>query len=138
VAKIALVKWKDEFHDQVIPDNLFKFWPVVYHYKDGAGHQVFEELATIILRMLSLPTSNAAFERAFSIMNNVTTKVRNRMKLGLLEAIMSIKIFYFARAQCCTSFCPTEDMIKRFNAKIYNTSEQDLETDLNTVIELTV
>jgi hypothetical protein len=68
----------------------------------------------IILPMLSLPTSNAAVERAFSVMtNNVKTKVRNRMKLGLLEAIMRIKIFYL---QCCTSFCPTEDTIKRFNA----------------------
>jgi hypothetical protein len=124
--KLPLVKWKHEFHDQVIPDNLLKFWPVVYHYKDGAGHHVFEELATIILRVLSLPTSNAAVERVFSVMNNVKTKVQNRIKLGLLEAIMHIKIFYFARAQCCTSFCPTEDMIKRFNANVYNTSEQDL------------
>jgi hypothetical protein len=32
--------------------------------------------------------------------------------------IMRIKIFYFARAQCFTSFCPTEDVIKRFNADI--------------------
>jgi hypothetical protein len=76
--------------------------------------------------VLSLPTSNAAVERVFSVMNNVKTKVQNRIKLGLLEAIMHIKIFYFARAQCCTSFCPTEDMIKRFNANVYNTSEQDL------------
>jgi hypothetical protein len=95
VAKIALVKWKDEFHDQVIPDNLFKFWPVVYHYKDGAGHQVFEELATIILRMLSLPTSNAAFERAFSIMNNVKTKVRNRMKIGVIRSDYEYKNILF-------------------------------------------
>jgi hypothetical protein len=74
--------------------------------------------------MLSLPTSNPAVERAFSVMNNVRTKVQNRMKMGLLEAIMRIKIFYFARAQCFTSFCPTEDMIKRFNANIYRVSNK--------------
>lgn len=129
--KLPLVQWKNEFKGGNIPNNLLKFWPTVFNFKDGAGQQVFKELATVVLHMLSLPTSNAAVERAFSIMNTVKTKIRNQMNLDILQAIMHIKIFYTSRGQCCKDFVPTNAMLTLFNSNMYNkTSETDDDFDL--------
>ena len=115
--KLQLVNWEEEFRGNV-PNNILKFWPIVFNYVDGAGQQIFKELATIVLRLLTFPLSNAAVERVFSIMNSVKTKVRNRLKLTTLEAIIRTKIFCFNRKICCNNFTPTGHMLSLFNSNI--------------------
>ncbi|KAK5642665.1 hypothetical protein RI129_008832 [Pyrocoelia pectoralis] len=143
--KLALVEWQYEFNNKVVPNNILQFWPGVYNYKDGSGQQIFKELATVVLRVLSLPVGNATVERCFSIMNIVKTKIRNRMKLSTLSAIIRTKIYCYNRNICCKNFVASEEMFALFNSSMYsdsgdnanaNTSNNDENSEIETMLNI--
>ena len=70
-----------------IADDPVQFWSVVKKYKEG-DRKPYHDLAGYALACLTTPASNADVERIFSHVNAVKTKVRNRMKLKMLEAIL--------------------------------------------------
>ncbi|XP_070141561.1 uncharacterized protein [Drosophila kikkawai] len=67
------------------------FWAEVYNYVDAAGNKRFSAQASFVLSLFSLPWSNAEVERVFSQMNNVKTKLRNRMGVQTLNSILHIR-----------------------------------------------
>ena len=71
---VSLVQWNT--NEDVTEEEL---WQKVYQYKDASGERAFKELALFALSMLSLPLSNADVERAFSQVNIIKSKLRNRM-----------------------------------------------------------
>jgi len=73
------IDWKDYFKDEV-PNDPAKFWICVRFFKNAGGDFIFKDLSVIVIKLLSLPLSNAVVERVFSIMNLVKTKIKNRMK----------------------------------------------------------
>ena len=111
--RICTVHWK------VTDDNQAeKFWNEVLNYTDAADEHVFSELAVFALSLMSLPFSNAAVERSFSEMNLIKTRVRNRMKLPLLSAIMHVRGYFARHDKNCDDFVPTPDMLT-FNTDMY-------------------
>jgi hypothetical protein len=56
-------------------------------------------------------------------MNNVKTKIRNKMKLTTLNAITITRIYLYSRNICCNNFTPTESMLKLFNSNKKNSKE---------------
>ncbi|XP_066600739.1 SCAN domain-containing protein 3-like [Prorops nasuta] len=118
-----------------VPNNI-KFWPAVYNYIDGSGANVFKELATVVIRLLCLPISNAVVERVFSVMNNIKTKLRNRMSLRTLNAVLITQIYLCSRNMCCNNFCPTEEMIELFNSNIYNENFVGNSDNMEVALEL--
>jgi len=72
--------------------------------------------------------SNAVVERVFSIMNLVKTKIKNRMKLETLEAILLIRI-YFSNNNicCCKNFVISKTMYDLFNYSIYDNTKKNEE-----------
>jgi hypothetical protein len=79
----------------------------------------FPDLGRFALRVLSLPFSNAAVERAFSVMNAVKTKVRNHMSIDLLAAILRVRLRFGVTKRCCNKFQPTQRMFELFTADMY-------------------
>lgn len=71
--------------------NTGLFWAEVHAYRDASGNNAFEELAKFALQLLSLPWSNADVERTFSQLNLVKSKIRNRMQLTTVNAILHIR-----------------------------------------------
>ena len=78
-------------------DDVEQFWVGVANHKDASGENDFSKLSDFVLSMLALPFSNSTVERAFSQMNLIKTKFRNRMKQDMLEALLQIK----HREFCC-------------------------------------
>jgi hypothetical protein len=76
----------------------------VHSYKDCADNNPFKELSLFALKMLSLPHSNADVERVFSVMNTVKTKLRNRLHLRTLNAILNIKYGLKLTQKCCYDY----------------------------------
>ncbi|TGZ35073.1 Uncharacterized protein DBV15_08978 [Temnothorax longispinosus] len=77
--------------------------------------------------MLCLPFSNAVVERAFSIMNVIKNKLRNRMAVKTADAIMRIR---FNMPQGCKNFQPTINMLKKFNSEnMYLVENTEIEQD---------
>ena len=97
--ELVLTDWSLYFGGN-IPSSTVKFWTGVYAYVRG-GERKYEQLARFALRVLSLPISNAAVERAFSIMNAIKIRSRNRMSTVLLIAIMRVRLWLRSRGKCC-------------------------------------
>jgi len=88
IDNIHLIQWEH------ITDTV-KFWAEVLVYKDAGKNNPFNSPALFAIQILSLPWSNAEVERAFSQMNIVKTKLRNRMHLNTLNAMLSIRFVLF-------------------------------------------
>ena len=67
-------------------------------------HASFTELATYALDCLTTPISNAVVERIFSMVSGIKTKPRNRMELGLLDAIVRIRSELLLQEKHCKDF----------------------------------
>ena len=80
------------------------FWSEVYQYKDANGYNTFKELSDTVISTLILPNSNAKVKIIFSAMNNVKSKLRNKMELPLLSFILTIKFGLTRHNKCCHSY----------------------------------
>lgn len=99
-----------------------RFWADVYSINDASGSKRFENISKLVLALLSLPFSNASVERAFSIVSIVKDKLRNKMSVAMLQAIMHIRLTL--DVDCC-DFKPTDKMLKRFNSENVYTNITD-------------
>lgn len=106
-------------------DDVEQFWVAVANHKDASGENDFKEQSYYILSVLALPFSNAAVERAFSQMNLIKTKFRNRMKQEMLEALLPIRGYMAYNNICCNTFTPTSGMLERFTTHIYENVESE-------------
>nr|XP_017097198.2 uncharacterized protein LOC108125494 [Drosophila bipectinata] len=85
--KIHLIRWEKT-------EESMQFWAEVLAYRDAGNNNPFKALALFAIQLFSLPWSNAEVERVFSQMNIVKSKLRNKMALKSLNAILSISIFF--------------------------------------------
>ncbi|KAL7295755.1 hypothetical protein TKK_0011098 [Trichogramma kaykai] len=115
----VLGKNKDEM-------SIYEFWSEVYNCKSAGGKYVYRELALFVFNALCLPSSNAVVEWVFSLMNATKTKVRNKMMLTLLNAILRLKVHLYSRNVCCKQFSITENMLKDFvSSNVYATASEN-------------
>ncbi|XP_071573822.1 uncharacterized protein [Temnothorax nylanderi] len=103
--------------DDVEVVDIIKFWSCVWNMKNGAGHHIFQDLAKFVLSALSLPLSNAVVERLFSVLNVIKTKLRNKLQIEMLEALLRVRTHFQVNGVCCSSFEPSKEMIENFNSK---------------------
>ena len=106
-------------------DDVEQFGVGVANHKDASSENDFKELSDFILSMLALPFSNAAVERAFSQMNLIKTKFRNRMQQEMLEALLWICGYMACNNICCNTLTPTSGMLERFTTHIYENVESE-------------
>jgi len=92
--------------------------------KNSMGECIFKNIASLSLAILCLPFSNASVERVFSIMNIVKNKLRNRMNVESLDAILNVKFSLQRLSMACHNFVITDKMLSLFNHSIYEESEK--------------
>ena len=68
-----------------------KFRAEVEDFKNACGENPFLDLFNCANQALILPHSDADVERVFSAINCAKNKLRNSMKIDLLNAILSIR-----------------------------------------------
>lgn len=100
--------------------EMAQFWIAVWTLTNNQEKKLFPDLTAFALRVLSLPVSNAVVERVFSVMGTVKNKLRNRMGLQMLVAILRIRIHLFTLEICCSKFEPSHKMIQMCNSAIYD------------------
>ncbi|MPC66391.1 hypothetical protein E2C01_060538 [Portunus trituberculatus] len=118
--KLLLVDWRKEFPNEEIPHEAVNFWKVVQKYENAAGEKCFAELAQIVLNAHALPLSTAFGERIFSHVTNIKTKVRNRLSLETMEAVLRFRSRLCSEGICCNKFEVTD----KFNSSIYRSSTE--------------
>lgn len=82
------------------------------------GHSFSEIFSEFVLKVLCLPSSNAVFERIFSIINAIKTRSTNRMNFSILDSLLRIRSSFTSMTKCCTEFSPTKAMYDKFNSNI--------------------
>ena len=85
--------------DDINKVDIIKFWAGVWSVQTAAGDRVFDDLARYVLALLSLPLSNAVVERLFSMLAIVKNKIRNKLGVEMLEAILRIRSHFYVRSQ---------------------------------------
>lgn len=123
--KIHLIEWSNI-------NDTHKFWLEVLDYKDSENTPVFKELALVAIGFLSLPYSNAEIERQFSQMNVVKNKLRNRMKLLMLNSILVIRNGLRKSNICCKDFVIPHQIVKKIKSNecyFSNNNEDDEDND---------
>lgn len=99
------------------------FWNEVRIAKDSGDQPKFPRISKLALILLALPFSNASVERAFSIFNVVKNKLRNKMNISTVEAILRVR---YSLNNGCHNFIPSAKMINLFSAKtMYSDNEAD-------------
>lgn len=100
-----------------------------------------DKIATFVLTLLVLPTSNSVVERVFSYMNAIKSKSRNKLQTEMLNALMRVRTeVYFKENRCCKVFSVTQNMLQKFNSdfKYKKTAHVDRDTvDIFDYITLT-
>ena len=64
--------------------DLLDYWIEIYKQKKCNGEPKFGNICNLFFVLLSLPISNAAVERVFSIINLVKDKIRNNLSVLML------------------------------------------------------
>ncbi|CAH1972573.1 unnamed protein product [Acanthoscelides obtectus] len=118
-----------------LPDTE-KFWVEVANNVDAAGEPRYKNISSLALALLSLPFSNASVERAFSIINVVKNKLRNRLAIHSTDAIMRVRWYLCNLKNGCTDFQPTENMLQYFNSERMYDCKKEEEEVLNAFSEL--
>ncbi|KYN18890.1 hypothetical protein ALC57_08796 [Trachymyrmex cornetzi] len=84
--------------------SLLKFWHEVSCYRNANNENPFKDLCNLALTFLVLPFSNAEMERIFSQLNLVKNKVRNKISLNMVNAILTIRYGLRRYDKCCHNY----------------------------------
>ena len=90
-------------------------------------------MARIIQHVLTLPFGTASVERDFSIVNIIKSKLRNRLSVPTLDALIRVREYI---PDVFAKFIPTQAMYDLFNSDMYKTQAQDLRENINTAEEI--
>ena len=82
-------------------------------FKNASGENPFSDLFNCAKQALILPHSNANVERVFSAMNCAKNKLRNSMKIDLLNAILTVRFGLIRKKQCCMSYKLPDSVVKK-------------------------
>jgi hypothetical protein len=94
---------------------MVKFWASVANVTNADGEPKFKQVVTkLATALLSLPFSNASVKRLFSLMNATHTKIRNRLHISTVEALLRIRYGLLRRGEMCVTFSPSNEMVSHF------------------------
>ena len=109
--RLLVVDWASACGGE-IPSDSCEFWVKVLHHLDPVGFPPFCDLTRLALSLLSLPISNAAVERSFSMMDVVKKRLRNQMLLPMLNSMVVFRLWLSVCGICCSEFEPTKEMLQ--------------------------
>lgn len=98
-----------DFREDILALPVDQFWFHVANMDDGVGGKLYPYFPRLMMALCILPVANAEPERIFSKANLVHTKLRNRLKTPLMEAIVGVA---YNTGVPCFMFEPSEEMLK--------------------------
>ena len=89
-------------------------------HQDNDGGYVFPNLIRLASIVLSWVFSTADIERLFSILRVVKNKLRNRLAVPMVEAILMVRTSLTRKGQNSATFVPSQMMFDLFNVSMYD------------------
>ena len=136
--KILHRDWHEEsIYDGKVPNDTITFWAGILRLQNMLGKNPFKELATYALASLTNPVSNAVVERISSQVIAIKMKLRNRMSVELLNALVRIRSKLHFEGKCCRDIIVTTQMLELFNSEqMYGASTQPQSVSSSSDIEI--
>lgn len=103
---LTIVKWQET-------SSTVTFWIEVCSYKDACGINPYLDLCELAISVLSLPHSNAEVERLFSQMNIIKSKLRNRLNIRSVNAILAVRSGLRRLGKTCNTYDLPKETIKK-------------------------
>ncbi|KAK4313269.1 hypothetical protein Pmani_015385 [Petrolisthes manimaculis] len=108
-------------------------WAEIVSYRDETGENPFKELSDLAITILSLPHSNADVERVFSQMGIVKSKLRNRLAITSLNAVLTIKYGLRRHGKSCHDYKLPESVLRKIGSlEAYQTSSESPQPSTST------
>lgn len=105
-----------------------EYWTTIDKMTTAGEEKRYGHISKLVFALLALPLSNATVERAFSLVNIIKDKLRNRMAVKSCEAVIRVRYTVKKPAE----FEPTQAMLDRFRSEeVY--ASQFVESVLNIV-----
>lgn len=107
------------------------FWVALLNM-ESEGENPFKNVASFILKVLSLPHSSVDCERVFSKINLIKTKVRNKLNTETMNSLL-LASEHMKQSTSCVTFEPTKAMISSMTKNIYEKqgiTNETYETDI--------
>jgi hypothetical protein len=117
------------------------FWSTIINHKSADGHALYPLITKVIRYVLSFGFGTAEVERDFSLLSIIKTKLRNRLKIETVDALMRVRENI---PNDLNLFEPGEKMFALFNSQMYNkkittenetTNDDTIEFDHNNIFE---
>jgi len=103
------------------------FWLDLYSYEEN-GEKPFLNLSQLILNILSLPQSNCVCERLFSKVNQIKTKLRNKLMTKTINGLINTS--ECVKLTTCVKFKPTKNMYASTNNEMYDFPKDELNSEI--------
>ena len=123
--QLTIVQWQETA-------STVKFWNEVCHYKDAAGINPYLDLCQLAISILSLPHSNAEVERLFSQLNLVKSKLRNRINIASVNAVLAIRCGMKRVGKSFDTFELPKEVVSQIGTMQVYRSEEESELELST------
>ncbi|KAJ2954891.1 hypothetical protein O0L34_g3212 [Tuta absoluta] len=112
---LPLVEFDDNIKKEKSTDV---FWAKLSVWCDMSENHPFKEIAKFALDCLVLPHANADCEGVFSKVNLAKTRLRNKLATRSIDSlILSCDAVKECKSNNCIEFMPSDDMLRRVNAK---------------------
>ena len=98
---------------------LLEFWSSVAS-ASLSGDKLYPQLTRLASALLCLPISNATVERVFSVMVIIKNKLRNRLAIPMVEAVLTVRYNLRRRGETCETFTVLPEMMQLFNYNMYD------------------
>jgi len=130
--RIILHIWKEEtvFNGE-LPKDPAALWAKICQHETSDSSHPYEQFAKYALSALSVPVSNAVVERVFSHVTWVKSKYKNKISIGMLDAIIIVRVTLKFKKICCTGMEVTPSMLEKFSSAMYIDA-----TDINNISAL--
>ena len=106
---MLMYEWPNNLRDPDVAIDYF--WYEVYYFRNNAGQYPLRTLAKFALYVLTTPPSNAEPERVWSKVNLEMTRLRNKLDITTLDALL-LTSYCVRLAGRCINFEPTENMFR--------------------------
>ena len=123
--RLSMVELPFDKQDMVDPEE---FWSKLDDITDGLGNPQFSTLCTFMKVLLCLPCSNVDVERIFSDLNNIKTKLRNKLHSSTVSSLLKCKQAIKQNGSC-VDFKPSLEIHQRMNSAILYAEPDESDTD---------
>lgn len=114
-------------------DNVNDFWHRIGNIKNELNIPMFNNVAKLGRAIIALPHSSANTERAFSQLNLVKNKTRNRLSVASASSLLSSKTYLKynnINQNVCYSWEPTQLIINKKSTDNENALDQEIEPEM--------